>query len=299
MTAALLPSPAMARFVLHTLTGGAAELRTALPLHVSVLRQLPGHDGRPCWHTRLDRPLTYQPPAGEHRPGTDTLWIRDLVITTSHPDSALHHGMRDLAVDVAAVIDARLERDTILDPDKVAYLGTGLVDDLTTETPAPRHPARAEPPAESAADTFRNDLHTWVARLASMAGEQPDAVPRETATGHGYTLGPAELTYRGTHSDGSPRTQTTTDHRDLLFWILDDLARELATHWTLRAPAFSGDDDHARSLLQQRWHNLMAALSRDWGARTRARIDDLPRVTQLSAPQPEPAPVGLRDPHTP
>jgi hypothetical protein len=291
----------MARFVLHTITSGAAELRTALPLDATVLRQLTGLDGRPHWHTRLDRPLTYQPPPDAHRPGTDTLWIRDLVITTSHPDSALHNGMRDLAVDVAAVTDARLDRDTVLDPGKVAYLGTGLVDDLSSDPTARRRPAPtppAEPDGDSAAVTFRNDLQTWVARLASMAGEQPDGVPRETVTGAGYTLGPTELTYRGTNPDGSPCTQHTTDHRDLLFWILDDLARELANHWTLRAPAFSGDDDHDRALFQQRWHNLMAALSRDWGERTRARIDDLASAAPPGDEQPKPAPI-LDSPHPP
>jgi hypothetical protein len=258
----------MARFVLHTLHAGAADLGVALPLYATVLRQLRDRDGRGYWQARLDRPVTFQPA----EPAAAALWIHDLIVTPSEPDRALHAGMRDLAVDVAAVIDSRISDDHLLDPGKVAGIGAGLIDDLDQDAPPePRPPAPAAPPAEEKAPrSFRADLQTWVARLASVAAEQPDQIPRETHTGPGYTIGTDELTYRSAGPDGSTRTRATTDPDELLFWIVDDLARDLATHWTLRAPAFRGDDDAGRELLLARWQNLMAALSTDWGRRTAA-----------------------------
>jgi hypothetical protein len=262
----------MARFVLHTLHAGATDLGVAPPLYATVLRQLRDSDGRGYWQARLDRPVTFQPA----EPAAAALWIHELIVTPSEPDRALHAGMRDFAVDVAAVIDSRIGDDHLLDPRKVAGIGAGLIDDLDQDAPPePRPPAPAAPPVEERAPrSFRADLQTWVARLASVAAEQPDQIPRETDTGPGYTLGPEQMTYRTASPDGSART--TSDPDELLFWIIDDLARDLATHWTLRAPAFRGDDDAGRELLLARWQNLMAALSTDWGQRTAAHRGEQP-----------------------
>ena len=108
-----------------------------------------------------------------------------------------------------------------------------------------------------------------------MAGDYPQTVPSDGTrrpAGTCYLLGADQLTYQ-VLSPGSIETRTTDDRDELLYWIVNDLARELAVHWTVRAPSYRGNDTAGQALWLQRWHDLMAALSTTWGERTRTYIN--------------------------
>jgi hypothetical protein len=79
--------------------------------------------------------------------------------------------------------------------------------------------------------------------------------------------------------------RSTADPDELLYWIVDDVARSVAWAWAQRAPsARTMTTGQAQSILAMPlWHNLVNALNIDWGTRE-STIAYLKRSPRPAAP---------------
>lgn len=251
------------------------SLAADLPIAATLLEEFTpaaGSDGRQYWWVRLDRPVHVDLAAQGLMPRQTS----HLAFVVDQWDNTWQAGIVNLAVHVA-VIDTRSEADADSDAPDVAQLieiGTGVVDVVGLP---PRDPGTIDDRAlpQSIQDRnaeLRAQLSIWVARLTAVAIQRPHTAPLEipsSATGYGYTLDSDLLLYRSAGFDGRAGERTTGSCAELIYWIIDDLARELAVSWTRRTPVYLADDDEdTAALMVGRWRNTMAALSSEWGRRT-------------------------------
>lgn len=251
------------------------SLAADLPIAATLLQEFTsaaGSDGRQYWWARLDRPIHVDPAPHGLMPRQTS----HLAFVVDRWDNTWQVGAVNLAVHVA-VVDTRSDADADSDVPDVAQLieiGTGVVDVVGLP---PRDPGTVDDRAlpQSIQDRnaeLRAQLSIWVARLTAVAIQRPHAAPLEipsSATGYGYTLDSDMLLYRSAGLDGRAGERTTGSCAELIYWIIDDLARELAVSWTRRTPVYLADDDEdTAALMVGRWRNIMAALSSEWGRRT-------------------------------
>jgi hypothetical protein len=130
----------MPGFVLTRLDLGPAELEAALPLRADALRVLPGADRPDYLLARFEKPLKYRTPVGfdpnradASLRGTDEqgdfVIVQGIVLCSRFVGQSFTSGMRDLAVNIAYVIDNSVANDASVDFAKLDYVAVGFIDD--------------------------------------------------------------------------------------------------------------------------------------------------------------------------
>ncbi len=130
----------MPGFVLTRLDLGPAELESALPLRADALRVMLGSDRPDYLLARFERPLKYRTPVGFDPARADpTLRGRDergdlvivqgIVVCARFVGQRFRTGMRDLAINIAYVIDNTVATDAAVDFEKLEYVAVGFIDD--------------------------------------------------------------------------------------------------------------------------------------------------------------------------
>lgn len=286
----------MARFVLKYVDSGPEDLRSHLPIYGALLFTVTGQRHDDCWLAQLDQSIRYHPPAELDRkllhplpihrdPDGDFVWIHQFLISTRLADSAIQAGARSVPVHIHYVIDITARPDGRLDYDRTHYIGTGVIDEISLTVAPPLGPTDAPPPPAAAAEppgvisghAFRCQLDVTIAQLATLARTHPRSVPGEGAhrasdTGAFYVIEPAKLTYHTVDPEHGPHVRDTTDPDELLYWIVDDLARGLAYQAATTNSAYSRAAGNRRNLWLLHWAYLMAAISPQWGERTYSRL---------------------------
>jgi hypothetical protein len=131
----------MPGFVLTRLDIGPAELEAALPLRADALRVIPGSDRPDYLLARFERPLKYRTPSGfdvnradPALRGTDErgdfVIVQGIIVCARFVGQNFTSGMRDLAVNIAYVIDNSAANDATVDFSKLEYVAVGFVDDV-------------------------------------------------------------------------------------------------------------------------------------------------------------------------
>lgn len=293
----------MVRIAVSALHEGPAELAAQLPVLGTLTRRLPDRNGWQVWIVELDWPVRFHIPLDAHPDDASLtvdfdehgpfLWVRAVAVAGG---SESLQGVSQLRVHLAYVLNPDEVHD--LSSPYIGAAGEAYIDDVTA-TEAPDPPAleaeagigaetgtvAATPSSSQAAGLpeaaspigyfeVESDLEVWVSKLAAVAAAVPEVIPdliRDAEQAPGYVLSADYATYYG--PAGMP-PQTTDNRHELVYWIVDDLAAGLARDWATAAPAFQeGDPSAVHALWLGRWHNLMSALSTDWGERTRARIE--------------------------
>jgi len=130
----------MPGFVLTRLDLGPAELESALPLRADALRVMPGPDRPDYLLARFERPLKYRTPVGFDMTRADPalrgqdadgdfVVVQGIVVCARFVGQGFRSGMRDLAINIAYVIDNSLANDTQVDFAKLEYVAVGFIDD--------------------------------------------------------------------------------------------------------------------------------------------------------------------------
>ncbi|MES1211973.1 MAG: hypothetical protein ABUT11_00340 [Leifsonia sp.] len=143
----------MPSFVITRLDVGPDELSAVLPLRARVIRVMPGSDRPDYVLCFTERPIPFRPPAGfdlsrVHPQALsrdalgDLVAIQGIVICTRLVGDAFRGGMKDLAINIAYVIDNTLTHDPQLDFGKVEFAAIGFIDDSPTDVPLPGEAAR-------------------------------------------------------------------------------------------------------------------------------------------------------------
>jgi hypothetical protein len=125
------------------------ELEWQLPLEGELYRLIPGPD-RPDYSLLvLERPLHFYPAPGfdlgrveseqrvEDRKGRPMVRVHALLVCARFVGQQLHPGMRDLAVNIAYVIDNSLARDEVVDFAKIEVAAVGFLNEGHAGQPAP------------------------------------------------------------------------------------------------------------------------------------------------------------------
>ena len=115
------------------------ELEWQLPLDGELYRLIPGPD-RPDYSLLvLERPLHFYPAPGfdlgrvddeqkvDDRKGRPMVRVHALLVCARFVGQQLHPGMRDLAVNIAYVIDNSLARDAVVDFSKIEVAAVGFL----------------------------------------------------------------------------------------------------------------------------------------------------------------------------
>lgn len=290
----------MVRIAVSALHGdGPPELAGQLPVTATLTRRLPDPNGWQVWIAELDWPVRFHVPLDAHRDDPSLtvefdengpfLWVRAMAVANS---SESFEGKRQLLVHLAYVLNPDRVED--VRSRYIGSVGQAYIDDISA-SPGPEPEAnmlgatteptaqfsRSGPPATPvhtppslAYDEVDTDLERWVTALAGVATTTPDVIPdriSDAAQRPGYLLDGPSATYYGLFHT-APRT--TGDRHELVYWIVEDLAASLARNWATAAPAHQERNPAAtHALWLGRWHNLMSALSTDWGERTRAVIE--------------------------
>jgi hypothetical protein len=138
----------MPGFVLTRLDLGPAELEAALPLRADALRVMPGADRPDYLLARFERPLRYRTPVGFDMDRADPalrgsdeqgpfVIVQGIVVCARFVGQGFRSGMRDLAVNIAYVIDNTVANDASVDFAKLEYVAVGFIDDVVAApTPA-------------------------------------------------------------------------------------------------------------------------------------------------------------------
>ena len=151
------------------------ELEWQLPLEGELYRLIPGPD-RPDYSLLvLERPLHFYPAPGfdlarveadqrvEDRKGRPMVRVHALLVCARFVGQQLHPGMRDLAVNIAYVIDNSLARDPLVDFAKIEVAAVGYLSE--------GHAGRAGRPVRRDARDRRPALDGWI--LDEPAGSLP------------------------------------------------------------------------------------------------------------------------------
>lgn len=293
----------MVRIAVSALHEGPAELAAQLPVLGTLTRRVPDPNGWQVWIVELDWPVRFHIPLDAHPDDASLtvdfdehgpfLWVRAVAVAGG---SESLQGVSQLRVHLAYVLNPDEVND--LSSPYIGAVGEAYIDDVTaaegSEPPAPEAEAgigteagavTAASSSSEAADLpgtaspmgyaeVEGDLEVWVSKLADVASAVPEVIPdliRDAEQAPGYVLSGDCATYYG--PAGMP-PQTTDNRYELVYWIVDDLAAGLARDWATAAPAFQeGNPSAVHALWLGRWHNLMSALSTDWGERTRERIE--------------------------
>ena len=138
----------MPSFVITRLDVGPAEFSAVLPLRARVIRVMPGSDRSDYVLCFVERPIPFRPPAGFDlaRVHPDSLTrdalgelvaVQGIVICTRLVGETFRSGMKDLAVNIAYVIDNTLTRDPAVDFGKLEFAAIGFIDDSPAEVQLP------------------------------------------------------------------------------------------------------------------------------------------------------------------
>ena len=144
----------MPSFVITRLDVGPDEFSAVLPLRARVIRVMPGSDRSDYVLCYVERPIPFRPPAGFDlaRVHPDSLTrdalgelvaVQGIVICTRLVGETFRSGMKDLAVNIAYVIDNTLTRDPAVDFGKLEFAAIGFIDDSPAEVPLPGEAAPA------------------------------------------------------------------------------------------------------------------------------------------------------------
>jgi hypothetical protein len=144
----------MPSFALTRLDTGPDELAAMLPLRARVIRVMPGSDRADYVLCYVERPIPFRPPAGYelsrvtpdavvHDARGALIAVQGIVICTRLVGESFHVGMRDLAVNIAYVIDGSLTREASVDFAKLEFAAIGFIDDSPVEVPLPGEAAPA------------------------------------------------------------------------------------------------------------------------------------------------------------
>lgn len=295
----------MSRFVLTYVDSGPRDLSGQLPIYGALLFTVTSQRRDDCWLAQLDQAIRYHPPAEldrtllhplpiHHGPDGDFVWIHQFLIYPRLAGASIQAGAKSTAVHIHYVVDITARPDGQLDYDKTQYIGTGVIDEISLTVAAPLGPpvapppAAAEPPWLISGHAFRCELDVTVAQLATLARAHPRSIPGEGAhrasdTGAFYVIEPTKLTYSTVDPENGPHVRDTTDPDDLLYWIVDDLARTLAYEAATANTAYSHAAGDIRNLWLLHWTYLMAAISPDWGVRTHTRL--AAQIDWITAPR--------------
>jgi hypothetical protein len=139
------------------LDGAPQELEWQLPLNGELYRLMAGSD-RPDYSLMvLERPLHFYPKDGFDlgrveadqrvldRRGRQMVRVHALLLCARFVGQQLHPGMRDLAVNLAYVIDNTLARDATVDFGKIEFAAVGYLSEGVAPWTAPTVPGAPEP----------------------------------------------------------------------------------------------------------------------------------------------------------
>ena len=176
------------------------ELEWQLPLDGELYRLVPGPD-RPDYSLLvLERPLHFYPAPGfdqdrvepdqrvEDRKGRPMVRVHALLVCARFVGQQLGPGMRDLAVNIAYVIDNSLARDAVVDFAKIEVAAVGFLSEGHHAAPGTDIPqGAAEPDAVTEADAHAGTTDDVVADAArvlrdGVAAHRGRPVERLTAT---------------------------------------------------------------------------------------------------------------------
>lgn len=265
----------MSRFVIRRVRTGPPDLDAQLPITgCTVDTGSPDGDSPDddAYHATLDRPLRYGTPAAGF------LEVRRVVLHPHNPQEQPYAGMRAFPFRLSLIVDgaAAIENIAVIEIDDQ--------DDAQTAPDAEgRLPVSSVPAALAEEFTARLD-HT-LSQLARLAGGHTRAEmvePRRADTTEHvaaqtipiYSLTPGHLRYH-THDplEGWVERETT-DPDELLYWVVNDIASEVAWRWARQTPAFSTMSERRaqRTLWLPYWHILMHGLRPEWGSRVREII---------------------------
>ena len=138
----------MPSFVITRLDVGPDEFSAVLPLRARVIRVMPGSDRADYVLCYAERPIPFRPPAGfdlsRVHPDAITrdargelIAVQGIVICTRLVGETFRGGMKDLAVNIAYVIDNTLTRDASVDFGKLEFAAIGFIDDSPTDVLLP------------------------------------------------------------------------------------------------------------------------------------------------------------------
>jgi hypothetical protein len=165
------------------------ELEWQLPLDGELYRLIPGPD-RPDYSLLvLERPLHFYPAPDfdqdrveadqrvEDRKGRPMVRVHALLVCARFVGQQLGPGMRDLAVNIAYVIDNSLARDAVVDFSKIEVAAVGFLSEGHTAAPAPLD-------ASDARGETTDDVVSEAARVLrdGVAAHRGRPVDRLTAT---------------------------------------------------------------------------------------------------------------------
>ncbi len=138
----------MPSFVITRLDAGPDEFSAALPLRARVIRVMPGSDRADYVLCYAERPIPFRPPAGfdltRVHPDVVTrdaqgelIAVQGIVICTRLVGETFRGGMKNLAINIAYVIDDSLTRDAAVDFGKLEFAAIGFIDDSLTDVLLP------------------------------------------------------------------------------------------------------------------------------------------------------------------
>ena len=144
----------MPSFVITRLDVGPDEFSAVLPLRARVIRVMPGSDRSDYVLCYAERPIPFRPPAGfdlarvhpesvTRDAGGELVAVQGIVICTRLVGETFSSGMKDLAVNIAYVIDNTLTRDPAVDFGKLEFAAIGFIDDSPTDVLLPGETAPA------------------------------------------------------------------------------------------------------------------------------------------------------------
>jgi hypothetical protein len=144
----------MPSFVITRLDVGPDEFSSVLPLRARVIRVMPGSDRADYVLCYAERPIPFRPPAGfdlsRVHPDAITrdargelIAVQGIVICTRLVGETFRGGMKDLAVNIAYVIDNSQTREAAIDFSKLEFAAIGFIDDSPTDVLLPGETANA------------------------------------------------------------------------------------------------------------------------------------------------------------
>jgi hypothetical protein len=148
------------------------------------------------------------------------------------------------------------------------------------------------PPVMLGPKEFRQQLDATLAALAGLTGQRrlrpeipcaaelkpgqppPPQIPCYSVDSgglHYHTKDPLQQTWLW---------RTTRDPQELLYWIIDDVARSVSWSWTQRSPSFSTIPPRQaqETLAMPYWVLLMQSLRPEWGGLTRRTVQAMLRA---------------------
>jgi hypothetical protein len=138
----------MPSFVITRLDVGPDEFSSVLPLRARVIRVMPGSDRADYVLCYVERPIPFRPPAGfdvsKVHPESLTrdargelIAVQGIVICTRLVGETFRGGMKDLAINIAYVIDNSQTREPAIDFSKLEFAAIGFIDDSPTDVLLP------------------------------------------------------------------------------------------------------------------------------------------------------------------